>query len=127
MAKRQPKDGMDGLVEWQDHQYDPGHWTGGNTHPIYRRGKGSRRYGYLYIVVSIFLVAALLLVFVGSPLAQGGDASDVLEALPALALTLLVPLAFIVVGIRYVKIGKEYERSAARREQRGTKRRRNRK
>lgn len=127
MAKRRPKDGMDGLVEWQDHQYDIGHWTGGNTHPIYRRGKGSRRYGYLGIALDIFLIAVMLLVFVGSPLSQGGSAADVLNALPTLALGLLLPLAFIVVGIRYVVIGKEFERSAARKQALGTKRRKKRK
>ena len=117
---------MDGLVEWQDHQYDPGHWTGGNTHPIYRRGKGSRRYGYMAIATGIALALAVSLPWIGvaTGLVGGhGFWNDLLT----LALMLVVPVAFIVIGVRYVKIGKEYERSAARREQRGTKRRRNRK
>lgn len=90
-------------------------------------GKGSRRYGYLGIALGIFLIAVMLLVFVGSPLSQGGSAADVLNALPTLALGLLLPLAFIVVGIRYVVIGKEFERSAARKQALGTKRRKKRK
>lgn len=126
MTKRRSEDGLSGFVEWQDHQYDPGHWTGGNRHPIYRRGKGSRRYGYMSIALGVFLIMVSLLVFVISPLLQGGIA-EVVDALPALALVLLAPVLFIVIGLRYVVIGKEFEQSAERRQRSRKKRQKYRK
>ena len=33
-AMKKKKTNTDGFVEWQHHQYDPGHYTGSNTHPF---------------------------------------------------------------------------------------------
>jgi hypothetical protein len=46
------------LMEWQDHRYDPGHYTGGNLHPIIK-ARRPNKYGYL------LLFGALVIILVG--------------------------------------------------------------
>ena len=126
MAKRRTDDGLNGFVEWQDHQYDPGHWTGGNRHPIYRRGKGSKRYGYSYIATGVFLVVMILILYLGVATGLIGG-NGLWEDLLTMGLLLTGPIILILVGVRYVNIGQEFEGSAARRQRRGTTQRRKRK
>jgi len=58
MAKHHEEN--DPFKEWnevQDHRYDPGYWTGGRVHPVYRRRPGGNRYGWLLIPSGMFFVA----------------------------------------------------------------------
>jgi hypothetical protein len=34
--KKHPSQYLNDLEEWQEHQYNPGYWTGGNIPPIYK-------------------------------------------------------------------------------------------
>ena len=40
------------LIEVQDRQYDPGHWTGGRIDPLLR-GRRPNRYGYVLLFNSL--------------------------------------------------------------------------
>lgn len=55
------KDPLRDLNEWQEHRYDPGHFTGGNVHPILKAGRPNK-YGYLLILGGLGI---LLVVFFG--------------------------------------------------------------
>ncbi|HEY1251888.1 MAG TPA: hypothetical protein VGH97_11920 [Thermoanaerobaculia bacterium] len=65
MSERRGKGGRDPLAdirEVQDHRLDPGHFTGGNIHPILR-SKRAHWYGYLLLAsgfVGVFLLGHLI-------------------------------------------------------------------
>jgi len=59
MKKRKKENGIDRFIEWQEHQYDPGYWTGGRI-PPFLLGKRPNKMGYtilvlgfLYLIISI--------------------------------------------------------------------------
>ncbi len=43
------------FTEWQDHQYDPGYWTGGRI-PPYLLGKRPNKMGYILIVEAVVIL-----------------------------------------------------------------------
>ena len=43
---------IDDLKEWQENQYNPGHFLGGNTSPILKYG--GKKIGALFLVIGIF-------------------------------------------------------------------------
>ena len=48
--KRKHEDPFHGIRELQDHRNDPGHFTGGNIHPLYGATR-KNRFGYILIVM----------------------------------------------------------------------------
>lgn len=61
--KRQAKDrdALRDTKEWQDHRYDPGHFLGGNIHPLLK-GARPNKYGYVLILGGLGI---LVIVFFG--------------------------------------------------------------
>ena len=57
MARDPNGDPFREIREVQDHRYDPGYWTGGRTHPLYRRSRHGNRYGWFVIGIGLFAVA----------------------------------------------------------------------
>jgi hypothetical protein len=56
------------LIEWQEHRYDPGHYTGGNIDP-FLKGSRPNKYGFVLIFGGvIILIFAVLLVTSHEPL-----------------------------------------------------------
>jgi hypothetical protein len=49
--KSSHNDPVERLIEWQEHRYDPGYFTGANIHPLLR-GPRPNKYGYLLMVVA---------------------------------------------------------------------------
>jgi hypothetical protein len=50
------------IKEWQDHRLDPGHFTGGNVHPVLK-SKRANKYGYLLLIgglVGVFTLGGLI-------------------------------------------------------------------
>lgn len=43
--------------DWQAHQYTPGYYIGGNTHPVYRRP--TRGLGYIMLLSAIICLTVL--------------------------------------------------------------------
>jgi hypothetical protein len=54
--KKSPPDPFADWREIQDHQYDPGYWTGGRVHPLYRRGKRPNKYGWVLVILGMFVI-----------------------------------------------------------------------
>jgi len=44
------KDYLNRFKEWQDHQYDPGYYTGGNIPPAYTNPRKPARLGWFLII-----------------------------------------------------------------------------
>lgn len=44
------------LQEWQEHRYDPEHFTGGNLHPLLKASRPNK-YGYLLIIGGLGILA----------------------------------------------------------------------
>jgi len=63
MSKRgRERDPLADIREWQDHRLDPGHFTGGNVHPVLR-SRRPNRYGYVLLVggfISVFALGGLI-------------------------------------------------------------------
>jgi hypothetical protein len=53
-------DEIEKMKEWQDHQYDPGHWTGGRMpHFIFKPKYKKFLLFYALVVAIIFMIAYL--------------------------------------------------------------------
>lgn len=48
------------LIEWQEHRYDPGYYTGGNIHPLYAAARPNK-YGYFLILGAVMTSLVLVL------------------------------------------------------------------
>jgi hypothetical protein len=64
MSKHRGKDRdpFHDIREWQDHRYDPGYFTGGRIHPLYRASRPNRA-GYVLLVfggVSVAMLAIMV-------------------------------------------------------------------
>jgi hypothetical protein len=55
-----PEDPIRRITEWQEHRYDPGHYTGGNIHPLIT-ARRPNRYGYLLIVSGVLVLTLIVL------------------------------------------------------------------
>ena len=82
-----PGDPFKTWKEVQDHQYDPGYWTGGRVHPIYHAGRRNR-YGWLLFASGIVTVAMGLRFVV-----NGGD--DLMEGVISLVFGVVILAAWI--------------------------------
>jgi len=54
------------LKEWQEHQYDPGYYTGQKIHPSLRNIGKPKLYGILIISMSLLFLAPLITIIVRS-------------------------------------------------------------
>lgn len=109
MATKKDPNKLKKLTEWQGHQYDPGYWTGGRLPPLPPHGKGSKRYGYLWLGSGVFLTVIALLFGLALVL-NSHTAEEVIEGIPTFLFFLAFPALFFVVGSRFVRIGKQVER-----------------
>jgi hypothetical protein len=65
------KDYLNKFKEWQNHQYDPGHYTGGKVPPMMTNpGKTVRLAWFLIIQAAIFLPASIAAVIYVSTLTK---------------------------------------------------------
>jgi hypothetical protein len=61
--QRKDNDPLEEIKEWQNHRYDPGHYTGGNIHPILKAGRPNK-YGYILLIGGV--AGVVLSIFSGS-------------------------------------------------------------
>ncbi len=66
------RDAIQEFAEWQDHQYDPGYWTGGRI-PPYLLGKRPNKMGYVLIAIALFTL--MVAIFVTLTNIQNGSLS----------------------------------------------------
>lgn len=52
------------LIDWQNHQYDPGYYTGGNIPPYLKKKKSQKRLGWLFILFGNLLLVSLILALI---------------------------------------------------------------
>jgi hypothetical protein len=50
--RKHPSDYLNDLEEWQEHQYNPGYWTGGNIPPHLKYPK--KQLGIFFIIIGVF-------------------------------------------------------------------------
>ena len=110
MSKK--KTHIDDLLEWNNHQYDPGHYTGSNTHPFIKADGNPRRVSIWY-----FFQAGVLALFYFLPVIQtirgnasyswGGKPLSLFGGIMFWSL-LLGPLILLctLLGVRYYQKGK---------------------
>ena len=48
------------LTEWQEHLYNPGHFTGGNTNPLLT-GSQPNKYGYVLILAGVIMLVFMII------------------------------------------------------------------
>ncbi len=54
-----PGSAIDDFLEWQEHQYTPGYYTGGKVHPLYKtRNKAVQ---YFILITSILGIVMMVL------------------------------------------------------------------
>ena len=90
--KKHPSDYLNDLEEWQENQYNPGHWTGGHIPPHLKYPK--RPLGILFTIIGIF--SALLVT-----MATITDFS--LDNFFGNILGLFAALLFLAAGIRIIR------------------------
>lgn len=70
---KQRDNSLEKWKEWQEHQYDPGYWTGGNIPPFLNKNSktkvfgpfhtlGTKVIGWVYILASVVLIAIILMI-----------------------------------------------------------------
>ena len=91
-------DPIERLLEWQDHRYDPGYYTGGNIHPLFT-GRRPNKYGY-YLIGS----GAMTLIVVVLAIKAG--------AMPLYAALTLAPLLLLVFVAGFKLVRKQEKRDA---------------
>src|SRR5437016_5885827 len=86
-------------IEVQEHRYDPGHFTGGNLHPMLKSRKRPNRYGYVLVLVGVLFLSMAILALVK------GDTSG-LSTFEASAVTIIwgaLALLLILAGFKLAK------------------------
>lgn len=53
-GKKHPSEYLNDLEEWQEHQYNPGYWTGGNIPPYLKYPK--KPLGIIFIIAGVLNV-----------------------------------------------------------------------
>jgi hypothetical protein len=69
--RKQEPDPFAEIREWQDHRLDPGYFTGGRIHPMYRSRKPNPWGWVLVVIGGLSAVYAPLAVSAGKPLFEG--------------------------------------------------------
>lgn len=46
-------------MEWQEHRYDPGHFTGGNVDPVLK-ARRPNKYGYVLLAGGVIVILVVL-------------------------------------------------------------------
>ena len=88
----------DNLTEWINHQYDPGHYTGGRQHySLDKLGKPDKAGFFLIIMTTIQLVAILLIIF------KVYDDRNIKELLIFFLLAVLMSSLLYTVGFKLIK------------------------
>lgn len=88
----------DNLTEWINHQYDPGHYTGGRQHySLDKLGKPDKAGFFLIIMTTIQLVAILLIIF------KVYDDRNIKELLIFFLLAVLISSLLYTVGFKLIK------------------------
>lgn len=93
--KNHPSAYLNDLEEWQEKQYDPGHWTGGNIPPYLKCPK--KPLGILFVMMGLFS-ALLVLVAILQDFSLENIFSNIV--------TLLVAIVFLIGGIRIIRSNK---------------------
>lgn len=57
-----PKDYLEKINDWQDHQYDPGYYTGGNIPPVLTDPGRPKLLGW-FLIISSLILAIIMAVF----------------------------------------------------------------
>ncbi len=89
------------LNEWQEHQYDPGYYTGGNIPPIITNPRKYSVIGWLFIITSIFF--CIMSVFV---VIQGFDKEQILSIVVFIFIVFVFYSIQFIVGIRFIHKGR---------------------
>ncbi|MFN7953795.1 MAG: hypothetical protein U0610_18855 [bacterium] len=70
------------FLEWQEHQYDPGHFLGGRLHPAFTRSRPNPFGWWALGVAGLYVIG----------LASLGNVESIAQLVEALATTLLIAL-----------------------------------
>lgn len=91
-SRKHPSDCLNDLEEWQDNQYDPGHWTGCNIPP-------HLRYPRRPLGIFLMIMGGLSLLAVG----MGMMADSSFDSVVGNILGLLTGSLFLAAGIRIIR------------------------
>lgn len=106
--------------DWQEHQYDPGYWTGGNIPPILNENPktknfgrlytvGAKVFGWVYIVASIaslIVMAKIVLWAIWGFLTISGSSYPVVNIFMGIIVLILASIIvslYLAVGLKYLK------------------------
>ncbi len=79
----EPDDGIHRFLEWQDHQYDPGHFRGGRLHPSLTRSR-LNPFGWWALGIAVLYLFGL---------AGWGEIKSLAQLAKAVGTALLITLA----------------------------------
>jgi len=88
-----PSNYLNDLEEWQENQYNPGYWTGGNIPPHLKYPK--KPLGILFIIMGVFSIL-LVTVAVIQDLSLDNVFGNILG--------LFMALLFLIAGIRIIRL-----------------------
>lgn len=98
---------FDKLNEWQEHQYDPGHYTGGNIPPILTNPGRPAALGWLFIVSAI-IFSTLILIIIFKSFDK--------ERIIAISVIIVIVVGFgaiqLIVGVRLIRKGRELNKDS---------------
>lgn len=98
MSSKKEKDYIEELKEWQDNQYNPGHYTGGKLpHFMFKPGN-KKVLGLLFLLPSLLILVTILLMILRSVF--WGEYSSIDASLIP---TVVIAILFIVAGIRKLR------------------------
>lgn len=90
--------GKDNLTEWINHQYDPGHYTGGRQHySLDKLGKPDKAGFFLIIMTTIQLIAILLIIV------RVYDDRNIKELVIFFLIAILISSLLYTVGFKLIK------------------------
>ena len=96
--KSKKKDYIDEHKEWQDHQFDPGHYTGGNI-PIWMNKPGNRKkLGSILLIMGLFYGSWTIYSII-----QSTKAVQEKEQTISAIFTGFAALIFVLAGIKLIK------------------------
>lgn len=100
---------IDKMIEWQEHQYDPGYYTGDRIPPVYTHPGRPAWLGWLFVIFAIvFGISILFIVLIGFGKGQ------LLEKVFIISMALSILSLQFIIGVRLIKKGRKVKRDHVR-------------
>ncbi|MDP4093857.1 MAG: hypothetical protein Q8920_10895 [Bacillota bacterium] len=94
-------DYIENLIDWEEHQYVAGYYTGGRLHPLYRNPGRPDMLGWIMVITSVLFGIMLILAVISG---TGKDTS--FNEIMWVAGFFIILIVEFLVGVRFIKKAK---------------------